>query len=117
MRIAIGGIMHESNTFSSQATDLARFHEGSLTYGAAMVPAWREAHHEVGGFIEGADAFGRDLVPLGMAWATPSGPVTDEFLDHFCDALVTGVRMAKPDGVLIALHGAMVTPHHFSADT
>jgi len=117
MRIAIGGIMHESNTFSSQATDLARFQEGSLTYGAAMVPAWRDAHHEVGGFIEGAGAFDYDLVPLGMAWATPSGPVTDEFLDHFCDALVTGVRMTKPDGVLIALHGAMVTPNHASADT
>lgn len=117
MRIAIGGIMHESNTFSPQATDLTRFREGSLTYGAAMVPAWREAHHEVGGFIQGADAFRYDLVPLGMAWATPSGPVSDEFLDHFCDTLVTGVRMAKPDGMLIALHGAMVTPKHPSADT
>jgi microcystin degradation protein MlrC len=117
MRIAVGGIMHESNTFASTATDLARFREGSLTYGAAMVPAWREAHHEVGGFIEGADAFVYDLVPLGMAWATPSGPVTDEFLDHFCDVLTTGVQLAKPDGVLVALHGAMVTPKHPSADT
>ena len=60
-----------------------------------MIPVWREAHHEVGGFIEGATKFGFDLVPLGMAWATPSGPVTDEFFEHFCDALVTGVRMAN----------------------
>jgi microcystin degradation protein MlrC len=117
MRIAIGGIMHESNTFSPQATGLTRFREGSLTYAAAMVPAWRDAHHEVGGFIDGATTFGYDLVPLGMAWATPSGPVTDEFLDHFCDTLASGIRMAKPDGVLIALHGAMVTPNHPSADT
>ena len=117
MRIAVGGIMHESNTFSSQMTDIGRFREGSLTYGAAMIPVWREAHHEVGGFIEGASKFGFDLLPLGMAWATPSGPVTDEFFDHFCDTLVTGVRNAKPDGVLIALHGAMVTPNHPSADT
>jgi microcystin degradation protein MlrC len=117
MRIAVGGIMHESNTFSPQSTDVARFREGSLTYGAAMVPAWRDAHHEVGGFIEGASKFGFDAVPLGMAWATPSGPVTDEFLDHFCDTLATGLRMARPDGVLIALHGAMVTPSHLSADT
>ena len=77
-----------------------------------MVPVWRDAHHEVGGFIEGAAKFGFDLVPIGMAWATPSGPVTDEFFEHFCDTLVTGVRIAKPDGVLIALHGAMVTPKY-----
>src|SRR6476659_6659092 len=117
MRIAIGGIMHEPNTFASQATDLDRFREGSLTYGPAMVPVWRDAHHEVGGFIEGATKFGLDLIPIGMAWATPSGPVADEFFEHFCEVLVTGVRMAKPDGVLIALHGAMVTPKFPSADT
>src|SRR5262249_23152084 len=33
-----------------------------------------------------------------------------------CDTLVTGVRTAKPDGVLIALHGAMVTPKYPSGD-
>jgi microcystin degradation protein MlrC len=82
-----------------------------------MIPVWREAHHEVGGFIEGASKFGVELVPLGMAWATPSGSVTDDFLDNFCDRLVTGIRAAEPDGVLVALHGAMVTPNHPSADT
>lgn len=117
MRIAIGGFMHESNTFAAQATDLDRFREGSLTDGAAMIPVWRDAHHEVGGFIEGAAKFNFDLVPLGMAWATPSGPVADEFFERFCETLVTGVRNARPDGVLIALHGAMVTPKFSSADT
>jgi microcystin degradation protein MlrC len=116
MRIAVGGFMHESNTFASMATDLERFREGSLTYGPAMVPVWREAHHEVGGFVAAAKEFGFDLVPLGMAWATPGGPVTDEFFEHFADVLVTGVRMANADGVLLALHGAMVSPKHPDAD-
>jgi microcystin degradation protein MlrC len=116
MRIAVGGFMHESNTFSKSPADLDRFREGSLTYGPALVPVWREAHHEVGGFLEGAERFGYDIVPLAMAWATPSGPVTDAFFEHLADALVTGVRMAKPDGVLVALHGAMVTPSHPDAD-
>ncbi len=117
MRIAIGGFMHESNTFAPLPANRERFLEGSLTYGPAMLPVWRDAHHEVGGFIEAAGKFGFDLAPLGMAWATPSGPVTDEFFEHFCDALTTGVRMANPDGVLIALHGAMVTLKFPSADT
>jgi microcystin degradation protein MlrC len=117
MRIAIGGFMHESNTFSSIVADVNRFREGSLCYGTDMEPVWREAHHEIGGFFEVAEKHGLDLVPLGMAWATPSGPVANEFFEHFCDTLVTGVRMGRPDGVLIALHGAMATPNYSSADT
>src|SRR5262249_9609526 len=117
MRVAVGGFMHESNTFAPLPADRERFLEGSLTYGPAMVPAWQSAHHEVGGVIWGAREGGVGLGPLGMAWATPSGPVTDEFFEHFCDTLVTGIRMANPDGLLIALHGAMVTPKLPSADS
>jgi microcystin degradation protein MlrC len=116
MRIAIGGFMHESNTFAPLPADLNRFREGSLAYGPALVPVWREAHHEVGGFIAGATQYGYDLVPTAMAWATPSGPVADEFFEHMTDALTTDCRIAEPDGVLIALHGAMVTPKYPDAD-
>ncbi|HEY3789312.1 MAG TPA: M81 family metallopeptidase [Urbifossiella sp.] len=116
MRIAIGGFMHESNTFASTPTDLAKFREASLTYGPALVPVWRDAHHEIGGFLGGAEKFGYDIVPVAMANGTPAGPVADEFFEHMVDALVTGIRMAEPDGVLLGLHGAMVTPKHPDAD-
>src|SRR5205814_7012880 len=104
MRIAIAGFMHESNTFAAQPTDLNRFREASLTYGDAVIPVWQDAHHEVGGFIEGAAKFGYELVPVAMAWATPAGPVADEFFDHFTDALITGFKLARPDGRLLAAH-------------
>jgi microcystin degradation protein MlrC len=116
MRIAIAGFMHESNTFAPLPTDLQRFRDASLTYGDAVIPIWQDAHHEVGGFIEGAARFGYELVPIAMAWATPAGPVTDEFFDHFTEALATGCKLARADGVLLALHGAMVTPKHPDAD-
>lgn len=116
MRIAVAGFMHESNTFAPLPADLARFREGSLTYGDAVIPIWQEAHHEVGGFIEGAGKFGYELVPVAMAWATPAGPVSDEFFNHFTDALCTGLKLARADGVLLALHGAMVTPTYPDAD-
>ena len=76
MRIAIGGVMHESNTFASTVTDRGRFEEASLTWGDAILPVWREAHHEMGGFIAGAEREGDELAPTVMAWATPSGPWT-----------------------------------------
>lgn len=116
MRIAIGGFMHESNTFAALPADLGRFREGSLTYGQAVVSTWREAHHEVGGFIVAGERLGVELAPVAMALATPAGPVTDDFFEHLCDTLVTGCKLARPEGVLLALHGAMVTPRFPAAD-
>jgi microcystin degradation protein MlrC len=116
VRIAIGGIMHESNTFASTITDRSRFVEGSLTQGDQIVTVWREAHHETGGFIEGAKRFKFDLVPTVMAWATPAGPVADDVLDEVVAGIARGVRQGQADGLLLALHGAMVTLKHLDAD-
>jgi microcystin degradation protein MlrC len=117
MRIVVGGIMHESNTFLALRTGRRAFEAGSLTRGDAMVPAWQDAHHELGGFIEGATRCGFDLLPTVMAWATPSGPVDDALLDDVISELVAGCRRQPIDGVLLALHGAMVTERFPSADT
>lgn len=117
MRIAIGGIMHESNTFAPQPADRQRFEEGSLTTGAAMLPVWQDAHHEMGGFIVGAKTYGYDLIPTVMAWATPAGPVTDDVFDEIVSGIVVEAKQNHADGLLIALHGAMVTAKHPSADT
>lgn len=116
MRIAIGGIMHESNTFASMKTDHRRFEEGSLAHGDALVPIWRDAHHEMGGFIAGAERFGYDLAPTTMAWATPAGPVDDAVIDEVVDAIRLGCRRSSADGLLLALHGAMVSSRHPDAD-
>ncbi len=117
MRIAIGGIMHESNTFAPQPADRKRFEEASLTTAEAMLPVWQDAHHEMGGFIAGADAYGYELIPTVMAWATPAGPVTDDVLDEVVSGIILAARQGHADGLLIALHGAMVTARHPSADT
>jgi microcystin degradation protein MlrC len=117
MRILLAGLMHESNTFSSTRADRRRFEQGSLATGPDVIPVWKDAHHEFGGFIEGASRFGYEPVPSVMAWATPSGPVDDAVLDEVVDRVLVDYAAARPDGVLLALHGAMVTPNYPSADT
>jgi len=117
VRIGIAGIMHESNTFATTVTDLARFREASLTRGEELIRTWRDAHHELGGFLEGAGRYEFEAVPLVMAWATPGGPVTDKVLDEVVLSIVEGVKSEAVDGLLLALHGAMVTPSHPDADT
>jgi microcystin degradation protein MlrC len=116
MRIAIGGIMHESNTFAPLPTDRSRFEQGSLTRGAELLTVWREAHHEVGGFLAGAARYGYDLAPTVMAWATPAGPVEDAVLDEVVEEIVDGCKRSSVDGLLLALHGAMVARSHPDAD-
>src|ERR1700758_1593301 len=89
--IAIAGFMHESNTFNPLRTDRAAFLAQSLTFGPALFDEWRDAHHEIGGFLEAAGTHGFDPVPIVMAWATPSGPVADAVLEevttHIIDRL------------------------------
>src|ERR1700722_6198104 len=104
MRIAIGGIMHESNTFAAAPTDRRKFEEGSLTRGDAMLPVWRDAHHELGGFIAGAERLRYALCPPAMAWATPAGPVDDAVIDEVVGEIVEGCRRVSADGLLLALH-------------
>jgi microcystin degradation protein MlrC len=116
MRIAIGGIMHESNTFAPLPTDRQRFEEGSLAHGDAVLSVWRDAHHELGGFIAGAGEFGYELAPTVMAWATPAGPVDDAVIDDVVGEIADGCRRASADGLLLALHGAMVSRRHPDAD-
>lgn len=117
MRIAVAGCLHESNTFAGTWTDSRCFEQGSLCWGAALVPVWEQSHHEVGGFLAALADGGATMLPLGVAWATPGGPVADSFFDDFTDRLCEQLRRCRPDGLLLALHGAMVTPRHPSADT
>jgi microcystin degradation protein MlrC len=116
MRLAVAGFMHESNTFNPLRTDRAAFVAQSLTFGPALVAEWRDAHHEVGGFLEAADVEGFTAIPLVMAWATPSGPVADAFVDEVTTYLIDQLRKERPDGLLLALHGAMVAESHLDGD-
>jgi microcystin degradation protein MlrC len=108
-RIALAGFMHESNTFAPLRTDRAAFAAQCLSLGPDWADEWRDAHHEVGGFLEAAGTLGFEPLPLAMAWATPSGPVADAMLDEVTGHLTAELGRLRPDGLLLALHGAMVT--------
>jgi microcystin degradation protein MlrC len=118
MRIGIAGFLHESNTFTEEKTTLRHFEEAFLHYGADLLPVWREAHHELGGFIAGLEAADAEIVPLLAAWATPKGPVTRDAYEYIVRDLIDRLKTAAPlDGLLLALHGAMVSEDHDSADS
>jgi microcystin degradation protein MlrC len=114
MRIAIAGIMHESNTFATQPTPLALFR---VDRGEEVVARWRDTFHEMSGLIRGGEEFGFETYPTLMAGATPSGTVTAAAFETLVGELLERIGQApKLDGVLIALHGAMVAEGYPDAD-
>lgn len=108
-RIAIAAFMHESNGFAAGLTTEADFEVGGLDSGEAIRQRWAEAHHEIGGFFEAAGRFGFEACPAVTAWAMPSARLARTAYTAIVDRLLAGIRgCGKIDGVLLALHGAMV---------
>ena len=112
-RVAAAQIAHETNVFSAVKTDLAAFEASGLHFGPAVIEIARDTNTEFCGFITGAEAQGFDLVPILAVWATPSGLITADTIEHVTGLLSDRLRRARAegslDGVLLALHGAMVT--------
>lgn len=122
MRLAIGGISHETSTFSKKPTTLGDFTTGFGLYrGPEILDRFRGSNICTGGFIEGAAEHGCELAPLLWAFAYPSGLIVSrdyqtlktEFLERLKQ------EQAAPggvDGILLDLHGAMVVEGIDDAD-
>lgn len=109
MRIAIGGIVQESNSFSPVPGSWLHFPDGHVLRGAALLDERAGTRTEIGGAIDVAAREGVTLVPLLSATTTASaGPMLGEVFAALRDELVARLRDALPaDGVLLVLHGAM----------
>ena len=116
MRIAVGGFMHETNTFVPAPTTWDDFMRGgpwpTVTEGDVIVPTFRNINLALAHFMETAEQAGHIIVPLAWGAAMPAGRVTDDAFERMAGKLVEGVRRARPDALFLELHGAMVTESH-----
>jgi microcystin degradation protein MlrC len=114
MRIAIGGISHETSTFVKTPTTLKDFETGfGLFRGQAVIDRFTGSNICAGGFIDGARKHDYELVPLLWTFAYPSGLIVrqdyEQLKQEFLQRLQTAEESSGPvDGVLLDLHGAMV---------
>jgi microcystin degradation protein MlrC len=115
-RIAVGGFLHETNTFApTQATYDAFVHGGGfprMELGEGVLKNVRRINVGLAGFIEQAETEGWNLVPTIFAAATPSAHVTEDAFERIAKAMIDGLASAGPlDAVYLDLHGAMVAEH------
>ncbi len=116
MRIAVGGLMHETNTFAKDSTTLDDFKAYRFAVGSQLF-GYARTRTELGGFLAGCEELGWEAVPTLFAVAMPAGPVDhgvfEALVDQMADRMLSAPRV---DGMLLALHGAMVTTSSHDAD-
>ncbi len=110
MKLVIAQMKHETNTYSPVPTPIGRFAvDGAQPLeGSAAIASVRGTGSAIAAFIELAQAAGASITVPIAASAWPSGPVDDAAFEHIATRIVDAVR-AGCDGVLLDLHGAMVT--------
>lgn len=117
-RLAVLGLGHETNTFSTVLADLAAYEDGGIHRGQEMVDHYATSQATFAGFLAPQDEpDAAELVPLLAAWINPCGAVTAEAFDTIVGEMVARLQAEGPfDGVLLGLHGAAVAEGHLDAD-
>lgn len=109
MRVALLGIVHESNTFVIDPTTLNKFKESRLLFDNDIILQYKNSFHELGGMIEVLETNEIEIVPILYAEATPGGKVTKEAFDFLLNEALTRIKQQLPlDGCLVVPHGAGV---------
>ncbi|MEO8858697.1 MAG: M81 family metallopeptidase [Burkholderiaceae bacterium] len=111
-RVLSAEFAHETNTFSIRPTGYAQFEAQDCFLDAASAIAARgDANTELAGFLDVARAHGWELRHVLSAIAQPAGRVTRDAFERLTDPIVEAARTHKDqlEGVLLGLHGAMVT--------
>lgn len=118
-RIAIGGFLHETNTFAPTKADYVAFQQGggwpAMCEGAQLLKVMRGINVGTAGFVEEAERYGWDLIPTIWCAASPSAHVTKDAYERVSEKLLAGLKAAMDagplDAVYLDLHGAMVAEH------
>jgi microcystin degradation protein MlrC len=105
-RVVIGNMSHETNTFSTVKTTLEDFRP---QYGKDIADTLRGTRSSIGGFIDVFESERVEYIPTILARATPAGELRNEDFWYIVNYIKDGLQKAgRVDGVLLALHGAMV---------
>jgi len=110
MRIVTGTFSHETNTFSNIPTTMEEFAKQGIAHGDEIPRRFRSTNTIEAAFMDAAEEHGFELIWTVFGSAIPGGPVSRDAFEYFSGHLLEGIQAAGAiDGVLLHLHGAMVT--------
>ena len=95
MRLALLGMSHETNTFSRVPATYDRF---DIFRDDEIVSQYAESQSTNAGFLEAANRFEVDVVPLTFANTGPIGTITKDAFDRIIGELLDRLRDDGPWG-------------------
>ncbi|MGG1663427.1 M81 family metallopeptidase [Brevibacillus sp. NRS-1366] len=109
MKIMIGGVVHETNTFSNVPSTLDLFQRWEWDHKETILDRNRRVRNYLGGMIDRAEETGIELLPTFSTFAYPAGTITKETYLRMKNELLDAIRDAGPaDAICLSLHGAGV---------
>jgi microcystin degradation protein MlrC len=108
-KILTAELMHETNTFSRIATDEQAFRNCFYLVGPDAIAERDQLNTELAGFMDIGRKYGWHMDHVLSAGAGPGGKVTRSAFDWLADPIVAAAKAGGYNGILLGLHGAMVT--------
>jgi microcystin degradation protein MlrC len=109
MRVAIGGIEHETNTYADASSGPTTLEAFRVERGDEIGEHFGGTETFEGGMLAGLADLGATILPTLTAFAQPSGTIAraayEALRDELCERLA---RVLPLDAVLLPLHGAGV---------
>jgi microcystin degradation protein MlrC len=117
MRVLVAELKQETNSFVPYLTKLAQFENWHLWEGDQILAEAPGLNWEVTGFLDVLAEAGIEAVPAIATMAISGGSVEQATFDDLLGRLLAHIAQAgEIDGMLLALHGAMVSEEHEDAD-
>ncbi len=117
MRIYVGGISTETNTFSPVLMDIAQFKKGFWFVGEDVAQTRSTSKETRGVYDYAAEADDVTLVPGFVAHGVTAGPADEADFRTMQELLLQTLRDAMPvDGVVLNMHGAMQSEQCFDCE-
>ena len=108
MKIAVGAVIQEANTFSPVPATLESFERTFYLKGEEIPRKLGDSSTEITGFYDVFSGGRFEVVPTLAAMAVSGGRLERGAYNVLRDELISRLRSAGPvDGLLLALHGAM----------
>jgi microcystin degradation protein MlrC len=107
MRIAIGEVMHETNTFRPGITEIDAFKALQWEHGEEIRQRHTGVRDSLGGMLAAGARLGVEIVPTFAATAEPSATIGRAAFEELQHELLSGLIQVGPvDAVSLSLHGA-----------
>jgi microcystin degradation protein MlrC len=115
--VAIAEVKQETNT-SAAPTTLKDFEDFHLFYGDQIKTGLGNSNSEIAGFYEVLSKEDVEIVPIIATFAVSGGAVDANTFEYLVNYLTENLaKIEKLDGLLIALHGALVTEDFHDGDS